>query len=114
MVLLIIIMMAISLAIFAAFVAIATIIVKKVWLSTKINSTYNTTKSNDYRTFQSSSNGKIYSATGWVWNEKTKLWERPDYIDSEMPQVKKVRNEPTYEEWKAAREAEQNKDNSTT
>ena len=72
--------------------------------------------------------------TGWTFNEETQLWEPPDYIKKESDQKwewdqkeriwidkeKAARNEryrkahegqpPTFEEWKAAREAEQEQD----
>lgn len=62
--------------------------------------------------------------TGWYFNEKTKLWEPPDYINEDTADIEnqKLRleryreyrrsqgKEPTYEEWKAAREAEQRSD----
>lgn len=71
--------------------------------------------------------------TGWVFNEETQKWDPPDYLSAEskekwvwdakkqvwIDQVKEARLEryhefrksqgkgPSYEEWKAAREAEQ-------
>ena len=45
--------------------------------------------------------------TGWVFNEETKLWEPPDYIPEGERPVKPKRTEPTFEEWKASREASQ-------
>lgn len=62
--------------------------------------------------------------SGWHFNEKTQLWESPDYINEDaaetenqklrMERYRRFRRsqgkEPTYEEWKAAREAEQRSD----
>lgn len=84
-------------------------------------------------------NKNKWSASGWIYNEETKLWVPPDYLSEQskvkwrwdekkqiwIDQEKEERlaryhefrksqgKEPTYEEWKAAREAEQNKDKST-
>lgn len=41
--------------------------------------------------------------TGWTWNEETKLWEPPK---KQEPQIRIYRPEPTFEEWKSAKEAE--------
>ena len=62
--------------------------------------------------------------SGWHFNKKTQLWESPDYINEDTADIEnqKLRleryreyrrsqgKEPTYEEWKAAREAEQRSD----
>ena len=84
-------------------------------------------------------NKNKWNANGWIYNEKTKLWEPPDYLSEQsrakwkwdekkqiwIDQEKVARLEryhefrksqgkgPSYEEWKAAREAEQ-QDKSTT
>ena len=84
--------LAISLAVFALFVAIATIIVKKIWLSGSGYRKYNNYRTYEYKatpmvnrqkvTYSTNStttepkDGDI-SPTGWVYNGKTKLWERP-------------------------------------
>lgn len=80
---------------------------------------------------------KVVFESGWTWNEKTKLWEPPSnasaeskkkwewdaerqiWVDVEqqkrLERYKAFREKegkgPTYEEWKAAREAERNKEN---
>lgn len=76
---------------------------------------------------------RLWYPTGWTFNEKTKLWEPPDYISNQskekwrwdekkqiwidrerearLERYQEFRRsqgkEPTFEEWKAAREAEQ-------
>lgn len=45
--------------------------------------------------------------TGWKWNEKIGLWEYKE------PEVKLNRTEPSYEEWKAAREQKEKEETST-
>lgn len=51
--------------------------------------------------------------TGWTYSEKTGKWERPDFVDKAALEEKRKQfrqnGEPTYEEWKATRLAEQNK-----
>lgn len=80
---------------------------------------------------------KIMFESGWSWNEENKLWEPPSnasaeskkkwewdaerqiWVDVEQQKRLERYNEfrkkqgkgPTYEEWKAAREAERNKEN---
>lgn len=80
---------------------------------------------------------KLMFESGWTWNEDTKLWEPPSnasaeskkkwewdaerqiWVDVEqqkrLERYKAFREKqgkgPTYEEWKAAREAESNKEN---
>lgn len=48
--------------------------------------------------------------TGWTYSEKTGKWERPDFMDKTEKQerYKEYRKgkEPTFEEWKAARQKE--------
>lgn len=118
--LLIIIILAILLAIFSLFVATATIIVKKVWFSCRVRTPSKTIHvqrnrpSQKNSEFQSRNDGKTYSPTGWVWNDNTKLWEPPGYTQNDPAPIQKARSEPTFEEWKAAREAEKSKDESTT
>lgn len=65
--------------------------------------------------------GTKWYPTGWTYNEKKKLWEPPNYVKSERETEaeKKERLEryrkyhegqpPTFEEWKAQREKEQQK-----
>ena len=76
---------------------------------------------------------RTWYPTGWTWNDETKRWEPPDYLvdechsrwrwdeekeiwvdkvkEAKMAKYKEYRKgkEPTYEEWKAAKLAEQNK-----
>ena len=80
-----------------------------------------------------SSPERTWYPTGWTYNEKTGKWDPPDYLSEEthkkwrwdeekqiwinreeeyrMKRYQEHRKgkEPTYEEWKAARLAEQNK-----
>lgn len=81
-------------------------------------------------------NKRKWYPSGWVFNEETQLWEPPDYVSDQskdkwrwdekkqiwIDQEKEARQEryhefrksqgkePTYEEWKAAREAERQSD----
>ena len=121
--LLILFILAFSLGGTALVAAVATIIVKKIWLSGNQNryssSTHTTTsrskpRNEEFRTFQSRNDGKTYSPTGWAWNENTKLWDPPDYIPNDERPPKIERKQPTFEEWKAAREAEQKSDTEST
>lgn len=120
--LVIILALAFSLGVFCLFVAVGTYVVKKIWFSdaggrprkysySHLSVQNRSGNNNGYREFRSSTDGKTYSATGWVWNDNTKLWEPPDYLPSEAPPIHKERTGPTYEEWKAQQE---NKDKSTT
>ena len=113
---LILILLAISLGVFALFVAMATIVVKKVWFSNRQRyqsrtHTYNYTpevnhQRNTYSTESTKAepkDGEI-SPTGWVYNENTKLWELPKQATKTNIRLK--RTGPTYEEWKAAKQKE--------
>ena len=111
MILLYIFLLGLYFLVFSALVALATVVVKKVWLSNKNktvkyqNNMVQEERAHTYSQAHSKDEPNWYP-TGWVFNEKTQLWEHPDYTDKEII-VKKVRNGPTYEEWKAAREKEQ-------
>jgi hypothetical protein len=59
-----------------------------------------------------STTGKWYPS-GWIYDEKTKQWTQPDYNTNQAkqtpdPRIKLDRTEPTYEEWKAARQKREN------
>ena len=76
---LILIVIAISLGVYALFIATATIVFKIIWFSAKIkqNVTFTQTNREGYPGKQ-----KWYP-TGWVFNEETQLWEPPDYLRPE-------------------------------
>ena len=65
---------------------------------------------------QKKSNGRkkepSWYPTGWTFNEKTQLWDPPDYLmnNGDEPPIKISREGPTFEEWKAARDAEEQKE----
>lgn len=40
----------------------------------------------------------LYSETGWIWNEKTQMWDPPAHLRDKKP---------TYEEWKADKHREE-------
>ena len=124
------ILILVSLGVFALFVALATFAVKKIWFGSKIN--HNPVISNDTYDAKGyeSQKGKWYP-TGWVFNEETQLWQAPDFlteqsqtkwrwdeekkiwIDSEkearMARYKEYHKDkpPTFEEWKAMRQQEE-------
>lgn len=80
MILLFIVILAISLGIFAVFVAVTTITIKRAWFSSRKKKTYRHKQIYEIRTNHQNKNGKFYSPTGWTFNEETKLWEPPDYL----------------------------------
>ena len=110
---------------------IITWIVKKVWYAgeKQPNQCKNTTAKNNEYKGNPKENVKWYP-TGWTYNDKTKLWEPPDYLSKETSEKwkwdpdkriwidkdKEARMEkyrkyhegqpPTFEEWKAQREKE--------
>ena len=119
----IILLLLFGLAIFSLFVAIGTYIVKRIYLRSmgrKLTVIKSVTIAGNTTTFE----------TGWTYNEKTQLWEPPDYAKKEsdkkwkwdsdkkiwVDQEKEKRlakykeyhkdRPPTFEEWKAAREKE--------
>lgn len=119
--LLILFILATALGVFVIFVALATIIVKKVWFSTKRPNTYTNTFTqtntgkNSYNSSEREYDGlQKRSPTGWTFNEETQLWEPPDYLKSDPAPIRKKDNRLSFEQWKATREAEQHKDQSTT
>lgn len=79
--LILLIILAISLAIHSLFVALATVVVKRIWFSSRGygHIKHSKTKRNNI------SNANIYiydeknkySSTGWTFNEETQLWEPP-------------------------------------
>ena len=123
---LILIVIAISLGVYALFIATATIVFKIIWFSAKIkqNVTFTQTNREGYPGKQ-----KWYP-TGWVFNEETQLWEPPDYLRPESKnkwkwdEKKKIwidtekerrlsrykeyhkNKPPTFEEWKSLKEQE--------
>lgn len=50
---------------------------------------------------------KQVSPTGWAFNEETELWEPPENMKTEAD--KKTIRTPSYEEWKAAKQKEQDR-----
>ena len=144
MLILILLLLAVSLAIFSLFVAVGTIVIKKIWFKNKFHIVkekerhreQTQTHNQSYR--GNPSNNTQWYPTGWTYNEETQLWEPPDYVKKESDQKwdwdqkkriwidkeKAARNEryrkahegqpPTFEEWKAAREAEQKQDSTNT
>ena len=120
-------LMLIPLGIYALFVALATFAVKKVWL---INQAKKANQIHQEEQEYKSTTGKWYS-TGWVFDEKTQLWQPPDYLSEEskikwrwddekqiwvdtekearMARYKEYHKDrpPTFEEWKAMKEQQQ-------
>lgn len=108
MILLFIFVLGLYFLVFAVLVALATVVVKKVWLSNKNRTVYNKTQNERKNTYHQahSENKPNRYPTGWVFNENTQLWENPDLMHKNS-NTRLVRTEPTYEEWKANRERKQ-------
>lgn len=122
-------MWAIRIAILSGIAALITVIVKKVWNSgNKPNQNqqiHNVGK-------EGYSGKQRWYPTGWIFNEETQLWEPPDYLSKQTKQKWRWDDEkkiwidtekeqrlirykeyhkdkpPTFEEWKAEREAQIN------
>lgn len=78
----IILIAAISIMIYAVIVAVATVVIKRVWLTHKRKAKIQIYTYNPPQNYEEE-NTFIESPTGWIWNEEKKLWEPPNYLAKE-------------------------------
>lgn len=78
----IIFLAAISILVYAVIVAVATLVIKKVWLTHKKKAKIQTYAYSHPQNYQDKK-GTIHSPTGWIWDEETKTWVPPDSLVKE-------------------------------